>query len=558
MPSIIHLVPFRIARSMRLAEIGHADKKSAPIVNQAQPPRRSLAILGFGLASSIVLRMKDRTVVYTSGEKILRITNTARRVGCDKSVPQCHNCIRSGRECLGYGIRLKWPEIRDGRRRADEMHVHVLSSNNPLELSQDYGIHFLNTTDRDVTFANQDGLSQAVQDIAISLSTPVQPGRALTNHPQLDRGDSMLLSYYEGIISPMVSTLHVQNGFQSELLPMVLSGRDAGTTSLCNAMMAVSAVHNRDAQAALPFKVQAIRSLSESLLVPDGQTPRMTVVQAAAAMMLCVYSVFDDRDGNWHTHLDGAKWLINVLCQTKALQTEFLLTWFMYHEVMGCFTQPSRQLPSWLSPRVTLEYLEFDMTRIVGSVGCSMEVFEIIDQVNNLRALSIRHAEQAKKLTSHGRSEFGPRLENLVQKLDPTEEESITSMRKVQILATAELYRLAAQMYLYRVCPSLEDDECIAVLLEQALATINQLPIVTSPWPVFIVACESKTDAHRICMLSVLDIMSQARKIGNLNTMRAAIESYWKQYDLQADAAVEKTVPWWLMFDDVKPVPWFV
>jgi hypothetical protein len=72
---------------------------------------------------------------------------------------------------------------------------------------------------------------------------------------------------------------------------MIMSSSSVAATSLYNAMMAVSAIHQHGAQTALPYKVKAIRCLSESF---NRRIPDMTVVQAAAAMMLCVYSVSRD------------------------------------------------------------------------------------------------------------------------------------------------------------------------------------------------------------------------------------------------------------------------
>lgn len=186
-------------------------------------------------------------------------------------------------------------------------------------------------------------------------------------------------------------------------------------------------------------------------------------------------------------------------------------------------------------------------------------IFWAISKINDLRAVGYYGINAVTYPFLKGRSELSLILQHLVQTLDPKETEFVTPTRRMEIMVTAELYRLAALIYLYRVCPSFDDEESIAALMDQAFHSFDQLPVATSPWPVFVIACESKTDAHRIRMLRIMDAMSSTRKIGNLSTMRAAIESYWKQSDLQVDAATEKPTAWWLMFNDTdKPVPWFV
>ena len=41
----------------------------------------------------------------------------ARKIGCDRTIPSCNNCLRTRRSCNGYGLRLVWPEKSDGRRK---------------------------------------------------------------------------------------------------------------------------------------------------------------------------------------------------------------------------------------------------------------------------------------------------------------------------------------------------------------------------------------------------------------------------------------------------------
>jgi hypothetical protein len=87
----------------------------------------------------------------------------------------------------------------------------------------------------------------------------------------------------------MISTVQIDNGFRVDLLPTALTRRDPSASALCNAMMAVSAFHNWGAEAALPYKSQARNALSESLSNFNSD-PEVLQTQAAASMMLCVYS----------------------------------------------------------------------------------------------------------------------------------------------------------------------------------------------------------------------------------------------------------------------------
>lgn len=39
-----------------------------------------------------------------------------RRVRCDRTLPSCTRCVKSGNPCNGYGMRLSWPRSNDQRR----------------------------------------------------------------------------------------------------------------------------------------------------------------------------------------------------------------------------------------------------------------------------------------------------------------------------------------------------------------------------------------------------------------------------------------------------------
>lgn len=80
---------------------------------------------------------------------------------------------------------------------------------------------------------------------------------------------------------------------------MALLARGQASLALLNAMLAVAAFHYSGAEAALPYKSNAVRCLINSLRFDDAQggyaTARnqdnTTDTQIAASMMLCVYSV---------------------------------------------------------------------------------------------------------------------------------------------------------------------------------------------------------------------------------------------------------------------------
>jgi hypothetical protein len=89
----------------------------------------------------------------------------------------------------------------------------------------------------------------------------------------------------------MVSTIDTKNGFRVALLPWALGHSSSASLALRNAIMALAAFHQFGSQAALPFKMKALRFLASSMWTEDDTSPELSNAQLAASMMLCVYNV---------------------------------------------------------------------------------------------------------------------------------------------------------------------------------------------------------------------------------------------------------------------------
>ncbi|KAI1332815.1 fungal-specific transcription factor domain-containing protein [Xylariaceae sp. FL0255] len=477
-----------------------------------------------------------------------------RKIGCDRGFPACNNCLRTGRECLGYSIRLAWPDQPDGRRRGSQIPDQVIhhSESRPLH----YGKQFLNMTYTDLKRA---GTRPIAFNQLILHDREVRPSRAISLLPDIHERESHLMNYYNDTLSQMISTINVNNGFREDLIPMAMSTLGKASHGLRNAIYAVAAFHRWGPEHALPYKTEAIRSLSSSLSTESRGT---TEIQLATSMMLCVYNVFDETEGNWSLHLYGAQKILAQLATFHGghLSYSFLYTWFLYHEILGGFSQPFMQWPHGPASLRLLHDSNFDTSLIIGALGCSVEVMEVISKVNVWRAM-ILHGDPSL-FSDHERSDELNRLErqvaSLTQRLDPEHESSLSRDQRIATLATAELYRIATFLYLENICNPEPSPEMRSAYLQQALGIINTLEVCTSPWPLFIIACETETDEQRISVLKTLDLMDDKRHIGNVFVLRQIIESFWKQQDLQADTRRMANPQWWDTLDIHLSTPWFI
>ncbi|KAH8671316.1 fungal-specific transcription factor domain-containing protein [Xylariales sp. PMI_506] len=479
-----------------------------------------------------------------------------RKIGCDRGSPACNNCLRTGRNCLGYDIRLAWPDQPDGRRRKDRLpdQETYLPANN----SEYYGKQFLNVTYEDLVRARS---GQSLDSLALILRPP-RPKPALPLLPNIHDRESYLIKYYATRLSRMISTIDINNGFRDDIIPMALMPYNSASEGLRNAMLALAAFHLYGPEEALPYKAKALRSLSSSLSIDSMD---ITETQLATSMMLCVYNVFDETEGNWSLHLNGAKNLLRKLTNIRGgyMRYHFLFTWFLYHEVLGEFINPSLYSPKGPVSIQLRGNIPIEQSTIVGSLGCSVEVMEIISYVNGLRALELRGDALNFSPTERSRrnekwQSMEARLRTLEQRLEPLSATQLPQHEQAMVRATAELYRIAAYLYLQRTSNSTQANEIRAVNLQEAFRMLRSLSVCTSPWPLFIIACESETDEQRIEILEALDKMVDVRHIGNIYVLRDIIESIWNQQDLQADNGRSTNVKWWNVIDMDITVPWFI
>lgn len=188
-----------------------------------------------------------------------------------------------------------------------------------------------------------------------------------------------------------------------------------------------------------------------------------------------------------------------------------------------------------------------------------MEVIAIIHRVNKLRiGIMTKEIEPMSPKLIQQRFELEHTLHNIVQRLDSAGDAGEAPARRTRVLATAELYRIGTLLYLLHVVPLPGDEDQKTTYLEEAFDILERLGVATSPWPIFMAACECHTDEQRIRILRILDLMNNVRNIGNIRVMRDLIETCWKHYDLQADSTYSNRMKWWEFVNYETAVPWFI
>ena len=128
-----------------------------------------------------------------------------------------------------------------------------------------------------------------------------------------------------------------------------------------------------------------------------------------------------------------------------------------------------------------------------------------------------------------------------------------------RIQVTAEFYHVAALVYFHHHVQRLASKHpTIKALVRSALNLISQMGVCTSPWPLFVVACEVTGDAERLQILDTFAGMEQHRRIGNISATRMIVETLWKQHDLADDDSARPNIDWRSIVDMKTISPSFI
>ncbi|KUJ22952.1 uncharacterized protein LY89DRAFT_162264 [Mollisia scopiformis] len=486
-----------------------------------------------------------------------------RKIGCDRSLPACSNCIRTQRACEGYGIKLSWPDENSDGRRANPI-KDSCSSEHFFSSFPAGQIYFLNTADEDLT--------QTVKKpppIAITRWQSSDPSR-ISFHPPTslpfgyenvtNNQESLVLAYFTDVLSRMVTTIDdARNGFRTILLPMALSETNHATSGLRQAMFAISAYHLWGHDTAVKYKLSAIRHLSKSF--QDGEDAILP--QFATSMMLCIGDVFDSVDGSWTKHLNAAKAICERIPRhgNHGDDVFFLQTLLEYHDVLKGFSTgryPDFAVQSTVAGgTLAMPRIGKESTTIIGALGCSRELMNIIALITHLHSLVPLKPELMTLATL-----IQARLETLTQSPLFVPDTNAGIQDTTRVMSTAELYRLASLIYLHTtVLPLPRSSPQLQSLVSQSLALLETFAVCTSPWPLFVTAIEVNNDVDRVRVLCVLETMRRIRRIGNVDVLQKVVEVVWKQVDLKADDignGNEARLDWREFFDMRDRLPSFI
>lgn len=201
-------------------------------------------------------------------------------------------------------------------------------------------------------------------------------------------------------------------------------------------------------------------------------------------------------------------------------------------------------------------------------MGCSIEVLDVIECINQLRGYQslIDPSCNTKNCTpapvvDHPQilTQLEGRILGLQQELVIRPGSTSGTIDDARITFAAELYRIAALLYLYQIVPATYTPAIDSQgLLRTGLNILWEMKICSSPWPLFILACSVSDDVDRIRILDLMEASGSSRRIGNYSIIIALVKAVWKRQDLVVDEKAKREVDWRQLVEEGGYMPSFI
>lgn len=122
-----------------------------------------------------------------------------------------------------------------------------------------------------------------------------------------------------------------------------------------------------------------------------------------------------------------------------------------------------------------------------------------------------------------------------MHRLNPGEEYDVSKLDELSLYSAqiAELYRLAALLYLQRVARnSPRDTPHVIRLVAEAYKALEVTARCDRPWPLFVIALEASTEDERRLVLAMIETLLERRPLRKFMMLRTMIQQAWSQKDL--------------------------
>lgn len=431
-------------------------------------------------------------------------------------------------------MRLSWPKDGDKKRAI------TVGSQPTVMVPRRRNFFFINTTRRDVELYRY--LSVQRQPFHL-----VQPAPGLQRLSQLRAGDMDLVHFFHSSAYLSLVTFNVTTEqIRDVLIRMSLAHDTTSGLALFYALLAFSSLRcNGLDRQAIRLKVAALHYLSASS--KEGPLSSAEAAQhVAASMLLNAFEIL------LPVHSSGEEWLCYINGATKVLQVTRLtdrsndsdigrlLDWVYYHDAVSRF--PTHH---WRRKPLSLEATGSDSLISQGLRSPPLaKRRQVMPSPNPAHAILGLLSETCDTLLSPGdprsRDEgYRNRLRALEEKIEnlPPIPALATPAADAMAAVEIEVYQLATRIYLLRASQDpWESSSKLDSLIRRAFTVPLKANFCVHFFPLFILACEARTDEQRGSILNLIDRTETGARIRSMKGLRREIQSIWVQQDLHADS----------------------
>ncbi|KAF1847852.1 uncharacterized protein K460DRAFT_64719 [Cucurbitaria berberidis CBS 394.84] len=462
---------------------------------------------------------------------------TCREAGykCDEQKPFCSRCTRLKIICKGYGVKLKW---QDGtstpaklsrkstrKRSVDQLSV---SMSTPGSMVSRFSTPFSLSSP-------ENAFSSPESTKSMPLLPAVSPGPS----SDLSPGDRYLFHHWIDHLSTLISVAPRNANstpFQLHLTSMAYDSAALRSTILSMAANHLGSLSNNSSLRLQAYRHQrdAIRELQQIIQEPGDRNHEPAF---ATVMMMQVSSrLFGvDDEANVANHLMGAKAM--VACHKEedwaaSSSARFLMSLFAYHDILSSVSRGARPLVDHATDFTALEG-EKDMESIAN-------VLLVVARISELQqTIKRRRMESTETALSEEEDATGRVLQQILLNMDFKTSNHNGLSNETDVRNTAEAYRHAAFIYLYRTWLDIGAPNPISVdHVQRCLSYIEQVdvrsPLTTAHiWPLFTAGCEAVDNAQRQFVRARFGDMYTTKQFPSLKRVMRDIEDVWAAKDME-------------------------
>lgn len=321
--------------------------------------------------------------------------------------------------------------------------------------------------------------------------------------------------------------------FQQHLTVMVYD-----SLALRSTVLSMAANHLALSSNDVSWKMHAFRHQQyaihelQTIINEPGQAATDPALATVLMMQVSARLFGDDDDTSIANHLVGAKAMVSqrkhVSGGASTASTKFLLSLFAYHDILSSVSRGSRPLANHESRFTAVE----DDTEMESVAQVLLAVARISQLQHYIKA---RRVDPSAAPLTEAENAIGQGIQQILLTMDFT----VGSDEQPDITYTAEAYRHAAFIYLYRTWLGIGAPNPISVdHVQRCLECIQRVDIgspLTSAhvWPLFTAGCEVTNVTQRQSVRDRFAQMYATKNFPSLRRVMRDVEDVWAAKDAE-------------------------